>query len=50
MLHTEFASFRLMTWVYESPDKKQKYAYEIRTNGDMISKEDLVKIAETYLK
>ncbi|SYX82400.1 DUF4367 domain-containing protein [Paenibacillus alvei] len=52
MLHTEFgpAHAHDLTWVYESPDKKKRYAYNVHGNSDKISKESLMKIAESYLE
>ncbi|UNK21084.1 hypothetical protein MNQ98_14180 [Paenibacillus sp. N3/727] len=52
MLHTEFAPSQSheLKWVYESPDKKVKYAYTLRGNMDKVSKETLMKIAEGYLE
>lgn len=52
MLQTEYGQshYRELTWVYESPDKKEKYLYTIHGNMDKVSKETLMKIAESYLK
>ncbi|MCM3174566.1 hypothetical protein [Paenibacillus sp. MER 99-2] len=51
MLQTEFTPSRAieLQWIYESPDKKQRYSYTVRANSDHISKETLTKIAESYL-
>lgn len=52
MLHTEFgpAHVHELTWVYESPDKKKRYVYNVQGKMDKISKESLMKIAESYLE
>ncbi len=52
MLQTEFTPSRAieLQWIYESPDKKQRYSYTVRANSDQVSKETLTKIAENYLE
>ncbi|OAB42152.1 hypothetical protein [Paenibacillus glacialis] len=52
MLHTEFGPSQRheLKWVYESPDKKVKYAYTLRGDINKVSKETLMKIAEGYLE
>ncbi|MEK5437568.1 MULTISPECIES: hypothetical protein [Paenibacillus] len=52
MLHTEFAPSQTheLKWVYESPDKKVKYAYTLRGDINKVSKETLMKLAEGYLE
>ncbi|RAR43267.1 hypothetical protein DP091_14255 [Paenibacillus sp. MDMC362] len=52
MLHTEFgpSQWHELKWVYESPDKKVKYAYTISGDINKVSKETLMKIAESYLE
>ncbi|MFE0555288.1 hypothetical protein ACFW1P_05040 [Paenibacillus sp. NPDC058910] len=52
MLHTEFGPSQSheLKWVYESPDKKVKYAYTISGDINKVSKETLMKIAESYLE
>ncbi|MGG3311332.1 hypothetical protein ABER23_28455 [Paenibacillus lautus] len=52
MLHTEFgpSQWHELKWVYESPDKKVKYVYTIDGDMNKVSKENLMKIAESYLK
>ncbi|MGO4790957.1 hypothetical protein AB4124_26460 [Paenibacillus sp. 2KB_20] len=52
MLHTEFgpSQWHELKWVYESPDKKVKYVYSIDGDMNKVSKETLMKIAESYLK
>ncbi|MGG4107301.1 hypothetical protein AAXB25_25720 [Paenibacillus lautus] len=52
MLHTEFgpSQWHELKWVYESPDKKVKYVYTIDGDMNKVSKETLMKIAESYLK
>lgn len=52
MLHTEFAPSQRheLKWVYESPDKKVKYAYTLRGDINKVSKETLMKLAEGYLE
>lgn len=50
MLYTDYSSSHEIAWVYESPDKKQKHTYKIQANTDKVSKEDMIKIAEAYLK
>jgi hypothetical protein len=52
MLLTEFGPSRAseLKWVYESPDKKQRYSYTVLGNTDKVSKETLMKIAESYLE
>ncbi|KKO55198.1 DUF4367 domain-containing protein [Paenibacillus sp. DMB20] len=52
MLHTEFARSQSheLKWVYESPDKKVKYAYTISGDINKVSKETMMKIAESYLE
>ncbi|MEK3768231.1 hypothetical protein NSQ91_16780 [Paenibacillus sp. FSL R7-0048] len=52
MLHTEFAPSQTheLKWVYESPDKKVKYAYTLRGDINKVSKETLMKIAKGYLE
>lgn len=52
MLHTEFAPSQTheLKWVYESPDKKVKYAYTLRGDINKVNKETLMKIAEGYLE
>lgn len=51
MLHTEHVRARSnnLTWIYESPDKEQKYSYSVSVNSDVVSTETLIKIAESYL-
>lgn len=52
MLHTEFGPSQSheLKWVHESPDKKVKYAYTISGDINKVSKETLMKIAESYLE
>ncbi|MGG3281061.1 hypothetical protein [Paenibacillus solani] len=52
MLHTEFgpSQWHELKWVYESPDKKVKYAYSISGDLNKVSKETLMKLAEGYLE
>ncbi|CAH8249077.1 hypothetical protein WJ0W_006264 [Paenibacillus melissococcoides] len=50
MLYTDYSSFHELAWLDESPDKAQRYAYQIQASTDKVSKEDMIKIAETYLK
>lgn len=52
MLHTEFGPSRVseLKWIYESPDKKQKYSYTVLGNMDKVSKETLMEIAGSYLE
>lgn len=52
MLHIEYApsQWHHLTWVYESPDKKAKYVYTIKGDMKKVSKETLMKIAESYLE
>ncbi|OME94834.1 MULTISPECIES: hypothetical protein [Paenibacillus] len=52
MLHTEFgpSQWHELKWVHESPDKKVKYVYTIGGDMNKVSKETLMKIAESYLK
>ncbi|WP_339314810.1 hypothetical protein [Paenibacillus sp. FSL R10-2734] len=52
MLLTEFAPSQTheLKWVYESPDKKVKYAYTLRGDINKVSKETLMKLAESYLE
>ncbi|AIQ74586.1 hypothetical protein BSK66_13500 [Paenibacillus odorifer] len=52
MLHTEFgpSQWHELKWVYESPDKKVKYAYTIQGDLNKVSKETLMKLAEGYLE
>ncbi|AIQ35945.1 hypothetical protein [Paenibacillus sp. FSL R5-0345] len=52
MLHTEFTPSQTheLKWVYESPDKKVKYAYTLRGDINKVSKETLMKLAEGYLE
>lgn len=52
MLLTEFGPSRAseLKWVYESPDKKQRYSYTVQVNTDKVSKETLMEIAESYLE
>lgn len=52
MLHTEFgpSQWHELKWVYESPDKKVKYAYTIKGDINKVSKETLMEIAESYLE
>lgn len=51
MLQTEFGPSRAveLQWIYESPDKSQRYSYTVLANADQVSKETLIKIAESYL-
>lgn len=52
MLHTEFgpSQWHELKWVYESPEKKVKYAYSISGDMNKVSKETLMKLAEGYLE
>lgn len=52
MLQTEFGPSRAseLKWIYESPDKKQKYSYTVLVNTHKVSKETLMEIAESYLE
>lgn len=52
MLHTEFgpSKWHELKWVYESTDKKVKYAYSISGDLNKVSKETLMKLAEGYLE
>ncbi|WP_127593080.1 DUF4367 domain-containing protein [Paenibacillus lautus] len=52
MLLTEFgpSQWHELKWVYENPDKKVKYAYTISGDINKVSKETLMKIAESYLE
>ncbi|MNI88255.1 hypothetical protein D3C73_1455380 [compost metagenome] len=52
MLQTEFDPSRViqLQWIYESPDKKQRYSYTVLANADKVSKETLTEIAESYLE
>ena len=52
MLHTEYgpSQYHELRWVYESPDKKVRYVYTIDGDINKVSKEALMKIAESYLE
>ncbi|MBE9915820.1 DUF4367 domain-containing protein [Paenibacillus donghaensis] len=52
MLYTDWGRSKThdLTWVYESPDKKKRYVYNVQGNMDKTSKENLMKIAESYLE
>lgn len=52
MLHTEYgpSQYHELRWVYESPDKKVRYVYTVDGDINKVSKEALMKIAESYLE
>ncbi|MDR0270756.1 DUF4367 domain-containing protein [Paenibacillus sp.] len=52
MLYTDWGLSKShdLRWVYQSPDKKVKYVYDINGDIDKVSKEALMKIAESYLQ
>ncbi|BFH59987.1 DUF4367 domain-containing protein [Paenibacillus azoreducens] len=52
MLYTDWGRSKThdLRWVYQSPDKKVKYVYDISGDIDKVSKEALMKIAESYLE
>ncbi|MBH5319522.1 hypothetical protein I6N90_17130 [Paenibacillus sp. GSMTC-2017] len=51
-LYTEYKENELkdIVWVAQLPDKKAKYVYSVRSSAPKITKKNLVKIAESYMK